>query len=95
MKLRWTPLATDHLKSAHDYLAEEDAPAADRVVERILSAVESLKRYPRLGRVGRVEGTRELVIGGTLYIVAYRLRHDQVQILSVLHGARRWPDKFQ
>jgi plasmid stabilization system protein ParE len=26
--------------------------------------------------------------------VAYRVRHDEVQVLRVLHGARKWPDEF-
>ena|ERR1700693_4585939 len=34
------------------------------------------------GRQGRIEGTRELVIGRTPYIVAYRITGNVVQILS-------------
>jgi toxin ParE1/3/4 len=94
VKVRWTALATDHLKSAHEYIAAEDVAAADRLIERILSAVQALGQHPQLGRKGRVEGTRELVLTGTPFIVAYRLRHDQVEILAVLHGARRWPERF-
>ena len=47
-----------------------------------------------IGRKGRVEGTRELVIAGTPYIVPYRVRDDVVQIITVLHNAQRWPDQF-
>lgn len=47
------------------------------------------------GRTGRVSDTRELVIAGTPYVVAYRITHQsEVQILAVLHGKRRWPDAF-
>ena len=49
-----------------------------------------------MGREGRVPGTRELIIPGTPLIVPYRL-HDQdgrVEILTVLHAARRWPEWF-
>jgi len=95
VKLRWTALATDHLKSAHEYIAEEAPAAADRQIDQILSAVELLTKFPRMGRGGRLEGTRELVVTGTPFLVAYRLRHDRVEILSVLHGARRWPERFQ
>ncbi len=94
MKVQWTPLAAKHLESAHEYLAHESAGAADNSIERILSAVEVMEHHPRMGRKGRVAGTRELVITGTPFVVAYRLRHDQVEILAVLHGARRWPDWF-
>jgi len=49
---------------------------------------------PGLGRPGRVEGTRELVVPRTPYIVAYTVIDDQVMILSVIHSSRRWPDRL-
>ena len=94
MTLRWTRLAASHLESAFDYLAQDSADAAATVVERILSAIEVLERHPQMGRAGRVPRTRELVITGTPFVVAYRVRRDRVEILAVLHGARRWPDRF-
>jgi plasmid stabilization system protein ParE len=32
-----------------------------------------------------------LVIAGTPFLVVYRLEADRTAILTVLHGARRWP----
>ncbi len=61
-----------------------DMPNSDRV--------RLLQRLPRSGRLGRVEGTRELVVTRTLYIVAYRIIGDTLRILRVLHSSRRWPD---
>jgi toxin ParE1/3/4 len=46
------------------------------------------------GREGRVAGTRELVIRGTPFIVAYRLERNEVQILAVMHAAIKWPEEF-
>ena len=94
MKLRWTPLAAGQLESAHDYVARDDPSAADDSVERILSAVEALEQHPHIGRKGRVARTRELVVTGTPFLVAYRVKADQVEILAVLHGARRWPKRL-
>jgi toxin ParE1/3/4 len=59
-----------------------------------LSGVENLKQFPALGRPGRVAGTRELVISGTHYIVAYRLRGDTVELLLAVHAARKWPSQL-
>lgn len=42
--------------------------------------------------MGRVDGTRELVIPGTQYILPYRVKQNQIQILAVFHGARQWPE---
>jgi toxin ParE1/3/4 len=75
-----------------DYIETDSPKAAIAVDKRIQERVESLARFPELGRTGRVEGTRELVIPRTPYIVAYRISGDIVSILRVLHGARRWPE---
>jgi toxin ParE1/3/4 len=94
VRLRWTDGAVEDLQSAHDYLETENPRAAWETVDRIMSAVERLEQFPHMGRLGRVEGSRELVVTGTRFVVAYRLKGEWVQILAVLHGARKWPRKF-
>ena len=94
MKIRWTGVAADDLKSVHEYLSEHAPVRADTIVERILAGIDVLEQYPNLGRPGRLDGTRELVITGTPFIVFYRLRKSQVEILGVLHAARKWPDSL-
>jgi toxin ParE1/3/4 len=76
------------------YIAKDDPRAARRIARKIRIAVEELATLSRIGRPGRVEGTRELVIAGTPYIVPYRLQADEVQILRVYHAARRWPPRL-
>jgi toxin ParE1/3/4 len=49
---------------------------------------------PYLGRPGRVEDTRELVVSGTPYIVVYTVLDDLVVIIAVQHDAQKWPDRF-
>jgi len=46
-----------------------------------------------MGRLGRVAGTRELVLSRTPYIVIYEFRgpDEEIYILRLLHGAQRWP----
>ena len=44
--------------------------------------------FPNLGRLGREEGTRELVCSPLPYIVVYRLKHSAIQILHIWHGAQ-------
>jgi toxin ParE1/3/4 len=48
-----------------------------------------LADFPHLGRVGRRQGTRELVFTPLPYIVVYRVKKDAVQILRIWHGAQR------
>ncbi len=94
MTVIWTPEARDDLGALRSYIEFEDRGAARRVVRAILAATDRLPEYPGIGRTGRVTGTRELVIQRTPYIVPYRVRGGEVEILRVLHGARRWPDRF-
>jgi plasmid stabilization system protein ParE len=62
--------------------------------ETILAAVARLSLYPEFGRTGRLPGTRELVIGGTPYVAAYRIEQDEIVIGRLLHGAQRWPTRL-
>jgi len=94
LTLHWTPIAIRHLRAAYEYVAQDSVSAADSLIEQIFSAVEMLAQYPQIGREGRVKGTRELVIAGTPFLVAYRLRRTQIDVLAVFHSARRWPGEF-
>ena len=76
------------------HIARDDPSAARRIVARVEEAATELARHPALGRSGRVAGTRELVVPGTPFILPYRVREDAVEMLTVLHTARRWPDEF-
>ncbi len=82
------------LEDIHEQIAADNPAAATRIVERIRIAVERLQQFPAIGRSGRVAGTRELVVAGTPYIVAYRIKGESVEIITVLHSAQRWPDRF-
>lgn len=94
MRVRWLARALVNLQAEAAYIARDNPAAAVRVVQTINDTVDLLQRHPALGRPGRVAGTRELVIPGTPYIVPYRVRADEVQILRVFHGARKWPSKL-
>jgi toxin ParE1/3/4 len=94
MQIVWRSIALEDLEEARRYIMQDDPTAADRVRNAILTAVERLAESPHLGKPGRVAGTRERIIPDTPYIAAYTVIDDQVQILSVLHGARRWPEHF-
>jgi toxin ParE1/3/4 len=92
MRLEWSAYALADRIAIFDYIEADGPQAAIAVDERIREQVETLARFPQSGRLGRVEGTRELVISRTPYIVAYRIATDTVRILRVLHGAQRWPE---
>jgi toxin ParE1/3/4 len=59
----------------------------------ILRASEGLRVFPERGRPGRIEGTRELLIPRSRFVVPYRIVGCEVQILAILHGGRAWPGR--
>lgn len=75
-----------------NYIEADSPQAAVTVDDRIRVQVEELMQFPEIGRPGRIDGTRELVIHRTPYIAAYRITDDSLRILRVLHGAQRWPE---
>lgn len=94
MQVRWLNRALRNLKDEAEYIAQDDPQAAARVVMEILDAVALLSEHPALGRVGRVSGTRELVVPNTPYLVPYRVRNGYIDIVRVFHGRRRWPSSL-
>jgi toxin ParE1/3/4 len=94
MKLEWSAAARSDRKRIYDYIDARNPRAAIAVDERIREALSRLLQFPMSGRIGRVEGTRELIIDRTPYIAAYQLIGKNVRILRLLHGAQEWPDDF-
>lgn len=91
MRIRWLRTALRNLDQHADHIAKDDPIAARNAVQRIRVAVDRLADYPNMGRTGRVPLTRELIVGGTPWIIVYRVRADMVEIIRVLHGAQSWP----
>jgi plasmid stabilization system protein ParE len=91
LRVRWLRKALHNLDREASYIAEESPMAAQRVVQRVLDAVAQLAEQPALGRPGRVPGIRELVVLKTRYLVPYRIRARQIEILRVFHTSRKLP----
>jgi toxin ParE1/3/4 len=94
MHIQWTQRARRQFLAIIDALLEENPSATERTYDAITDSVSRLATFPEIGRRGRVHGTRELVIPSQPDIVAYRIQGQTVHILAVLHGARKWPERF-
>jgi plasmid stabilization system protein ParE len=97
MRLRWMPQARKDLAEIIAYIARDDPTAAERVYDRLVSAAALLLEQPGMGRPGRVDGTRELVVPRTPCALPYRVRvgsQGVVQILAVIHSSRQFPQSF-
>jgi toxin ParE1/3/4 len=91
VRVVWTPRAAARLSLINDTIAEANPRAASRVTARIVDRVRDLAQIPFQGRPGKMAGTRELVIVRTPYIVVYRIGRQQVDVITIIHGAQQWP----
>ncbi|MBA2848865.1 type II toxin-antitoxin system RelE/ParE family toxin [Thermosulfuriphilus ammonigenes] len=89
--LKWLRLALRDLDEISSYIAKDNPTAAQKVVQRVYEVALNLRDHPAMGRLDRVPGTRELAISGLPFILVYRVKGRRVEILRVLHGARKWP----
>ncbi|BCH60339.1 hypothetical protein RvVAR0630_29630 [Agrobacterium vitis] len=90
LDLEWTPFARADLLAIIDYISDHNPDAAQQLKDDIEAKAAKLPSYPKLYRVGRVSGTREMVVWGN-YIVVYTEDALAVRILRVLHAAQQWP----
>ena len=88
LEIVWSPLARARLREIRAYVARDKPQAAERLAMRIVAVVEALKNHPQLGRAGADPATRELVIGGTPYIVVYRVQPSRVTGISQLSASQ-------
>lgn len=94
MKVIWTPRAQRRLQEIHDHIALDQPVNADRWAARVLDRGDQIGDHPRSGRVvpeyGR-ETIREIFEGD--YRIIYRIRSQQVDVLTVRHGGRLLPSR--
>jgi len=90
VRLFWTPEALDDRRAIYDYIEADNPLAALNLDELFSEKVRNLIDHAGLGRIGRVTGTRELVVHKN-YILIYNTTADSIRVLRVLHAAMQWP----
>ena len=91
MELRWSPAAAEDFSQIVEYIRRDSPRAAERVAKAIYEGASSLGRFPFKGRMGRVAGTRELLLRSLPFILIYRVVGETVEIANVIHGAQKYP----
>ncbi|KNH08003.1 Death on curing protein, Doc toxin [Candidatus Burkholderia brachyanthoides] len=93
MELVWTPRARRAREAVIDYIAQDNPLAALGQLDEIERQTDMLIENPEIGRPGCVDGTRELVITRTPFIIVYQLkpRARRIELIRFLHGAQQWP----
>lgn len=91
MNIVWVPGARRDIERIHAHIAHDSLRRATSTVHAIVTAVNRLADFPGLGRPGRKEKTRELVITRLPYTAVYREHADRVVIMRILHQTQQWP----
>lgn len=89
MKLRYERGALADLDEIFSYIAQDNRPAAARLVARFEQAAERIAEQPQIGQETRNPRFRRWPVGN--YLIVYEVGEDEVVIHYVRHGARRRP----
>jgi len=94
MQVKWLRRALQNLDEEAAYIAKDNPQSASDFVRHLRASAAVLAIHPDMGRSGRIAGTRELVITRFPYILPYRVRGGEIEILRVFHTARKWPSQM-
>lgn len=91
MQIRWSPAVAEDFSNIIEYIRRDSPQAAERVARTIYESASSLTYFLQKGRIGRVDGTRELLLPRLPFILVYRIEKNAVEIANVIHGAQKYP----
>ena len=88
-RINWTDQALVDLDEICEFIARDAPRYAQLFADRLFESVERLKEFPNSGRVVPemgIENIREIIFGN--YRIIYRVKFDEVEILTVFHASR-------
>lgn len=92
MRVIWSTRALRRLDQIHARIAKDNPQAANQMIDRLLSRGGQIADHPSSGRMVpeyRQDDIRELI--EKPYRIIYEVGNDQVEILTVHHGAQLMP----
>lgn len=89
MQVRFAEAALADIEGIRRYIARDNPSAASRTAIAIVAAVDRLSANPRLGRLGGLPGTFELVVKP--YVIVYEINRAEIVVLRVWHGRQSRP----
>ncbi|MDR2884376.1 MAG: type II toxin-antitoxin system RelE/ParE family toxin [Deferribacteraceae bacterium] len=96
MLVIWSDDAYNDLNEILDYFGSicEEA-LGRRIVQNLFNATNILAEFPESGRLGRINGTRELINKTFPYITVYTITsNNKVDVLGVIHTSRQFQTIF-
>jgi plasmid stabilization system protein ParE len=95
-RLIWSPRSVADLEAIREHIASDSDLYAGLVISRLVAAPGRLLQFPQLGRVVPEFGEpslRELIVRP--YRLVYRLRGEVIEVVTVFHAARMFPELQQ
>jgi len=95
MRVHWTQNAVEHLVNIYEHIALNSPTYAKGMVDKITRRSEQIADQPQSGRKVpeyQAEDIRELI--EKPYRIIYRIKADQIDVVAVIHGARRLPEEI-
>jgi len=90
VRVIWTPEAEQDRIDIWEYIAADNPHAAAQMDELFSAAATRLGEHPKMGRAGKIRGTRELIPHEN-YRLVYEVNAETLWILALVHTARLWP----
>ena len=90
MKVVVREAAASDLDDIFDWISRDNPRAAAELVRRIRARINRLaiSGLAHVGRLGLVEGTRELVEAPYIIVYVVDVPSDEITVLAIVHGAR-------
>jgi addiction module RelE/StbE family toxin len=88
VKLKYSTKSLKQLEKIHAFIARHNPDAAASTIEQLLDAADLLLENPRLGRIGRKKGTREL--NHPPFVIVYQQLEVLIYVTAVFHGNQRF-----
>jgi toxin ParE1/3/4 len=90
MQVRFADAALTDIESIRTYISRDNPSAASRMAAAIVAAADRLSVNPRLGRLGAMPSTFELIVRP--YVLVYEIHRAEIVVLRVWHGRQRRPE---
>ncbi|HMB30383.1 MAG TPA: type II toxin-antitoxin system RelE/ParE family toxin [Desulfohalobiaceae bacterium] len=90
MKVHWTKTAEEHLDAIYAYIALDSPEYAKHMVDRLTRRSEQMAQFPLSGRKVPeydLDKIREVI--EFPYRIIYYVKPEQIDILAVIHTARK------
>ena len=88
-QVRWAPGARRELRRAYTFYRLIDIDLAIRITQLIEAKADWLAQFPATG-APFATGLRKSLVGGTPYLIIYRVRRTSIGIVRVRHAAEDW-----